>query len=72
MCLFAVARALLLSYTPVFMCACAGWWSRAAGAFVVVEEGWSPGTKRLRDWAPLRQESQRYTYLAPSLGSPLC
>lgn len=69
-CVFAVARALPLSYTRVFVCVSVRRRSRAAGVFVVVEEGCSLGTQRLRHWAPLRQESQLASYLAPSLGPP--
>lgn len=37
------------------------WRSKAAGAFVVVQEGWSLGTTRLRHGAPFRQESHSST-----------
>lgn len=67
-CAFAVARALPPSHTRVLVSVRRR--SRAAGVFVVVEEGWSLGTKRLRHWAPLRQESQLASHLAPSLGPP--
>lgn len=66
MSVFIVARALPLSYTREFVSAI--WRRRAAGVFVLVKEGCSLGTQRLRQWAPLRQESQQ----APSLGPPLC
>lgn len=60
-CAFAVARALPPSYTPVFLNVCVWWRSKAAGAFVVVQQGWSQGTTRLRHGGPFRQESHSST-----------
>lgn len=71
-CVFTVARALPLLCPSVFVFVCVSVRrsSRAAGVFVVMEEGCSLGTLRLRHWAPFRQESQWTSHPAHSLGPP--